>query len=92
MKDANGKEADELLEELHRDFDGRRCVALRHKRTKVAFGVMFGLIAILGVSLVITPILPTFVVRRAHGLCIAFVPPHFSQSSLSLLFRSSCAF
>jgi len=57
MKDANGKEADELLEELHRDFDGRRCVALRHKRTKVAFGVMFGLIAILGVFITVSLLL-----------------------------------
>ena len=30
-----GKEADELLEELHRDYDGRRCVMLRQRRTKV---------------------------------------------------------
>lgn len=39
-----------LLEELHRDFDGRRCVALRHRRTKVAVAVLLALTVILGVS------------------------------------------
>ena len=45
-----GKEADVLLEELHRDFDRRACVVMRQRRARMAVAVFLGLLVILGVS------------------------------------------
>lgn len=46
------KEADGLLEALHKRYDARKCMTFRRKRTKIALFVMIGLTVVLGISLI----------------------------------------